>query len=113
MSFEEDILQSREIYISLMQKIDAQRQEVELNLQQPVQLKACQICLQMVDQNNFIMIKGVMHDICIPCFKNYLNHDIINKKVERMICPHCMEQIGEDVIAQYVDNSTFQKYKQF
>ncbi len=48
----------------------------------------CQICYEKVDKNLIVEIDNTSHEVCLNCFKDYLNNQIVIGKVTNMYCPH-------------------------
>ena len=55
------------------------------------------------------------HHFCIPCVKEYVEHQISESKVERIMCPgkDCTAEFTDKMIADLVDQSYFEKYQRF
>ena len=60
-----------------------------------------------------VHIAEVLHEVCLTCMGEYLKEQILNLRIENMTCPHCADQIGPDIIKEYVNKTLFEKYQTF
>ncbi|CAD8196368.1 unnamed protein product [Paramecium pentaurelia] len=73
----------------------------------------CQICYEQKFEENIINFNNKIHNICKECFTMNLIVQIKSGHVQDLKCPHCYEQLNDELILKYASDikQKFLKFK--